>query len=263
MDEFLAGDVIIMGMGSDYDEPRAYQATLLKFLQLYEDQNDQLPVVIWRENPAQHHLGYESGDILVPLAARGHADMRRADQPAFVAAGKGYNNEEDAPNLEGKELIKWRQNNVQCGEITLAEFEEHNWRNKLANRLVEAAGIPILRIWKATTMQSDWYKKSCGGGLCDRWGPCMHFCSTSGALTYFNELTLTLLDSQPLQDTFKARENMTYVDETPPTRKLLRAGAGGRGGGAGRGFGEGLDHLYAQASVVEGRTPVHIQQCGA
>eukprot|EP00873_Tetraselmis_striata_P045344 jgi/Tetstr1/465608/TSEL_010254.t1 len=62
MDNFLPTDVIVLNIGNDFKEPRRMQASLLKFLRVYQDNAERMPVVIWQESTAQHHVGFKGGD---------------------------------------------------------------------------------------------------------------------------------------------------------------------------------------------------------
>lgn len=59
MHNFKPTDVIVFNIGNDYAEPRSLQASLLKFLRLYEDNAEHMPVLIWQESTAQHHQGLQ------------------------------------------------------------------------------------------------------------------------------------------------------------------------------------------------------------
>ena len=191
MDEYRPGDVILANIGQDYSDPRSYQQALLKFMRLYERRHKELPVIIWRETTAQHHQAHRGGDITQPEAAAYGHEVR--------AGSRTYE----------------QRREIQCGVVPPSEFDRGNWRNKMANRLLEAARIPILRVWKASTMRHDWYRNYCDRRVgeksgwrsyeCDRWGPCMHFCK-GPMTTLFNELFQGVLESQALQATFLARD---------------------------------------------------------
>lgn len=71
---------------------------------------------------------------------------------------------------------------IQCKDVPFAVHRDNNWRNDLANRLVETAQIPVLRVWESSTRRHDWYSRRCESGYCDRFGPCMHYCNP-GAVT--------------------------------------------------------------------------------
>jgi hypothetical protein len=71
------------------------------------------------------------------------------------------------------------------------DHKDGNWRNDLANRLMETAGLPVLRIWEASTKRHDWYTGKCLGGFCHKWGPCMHYCSPGPTMHWTCVLTLT------------------------------------------------------------------------
>lgn len=48
---------------------------------------------------------------------------------------------------------------IKCGNVPAQEMEEGNWRNQLSNRLIEAAGIPILRIWKVVSCDFHFHSR--------------------------------------------------------------------------------------------------------
>jgi len=65
-----------------------------------------------------------------------------------------------APTEAEHAHVKHMAESVMCKDVPFPILREHNWRNDLANRLVETAGIPVLRIWcvyrcKATSGQSS------------------------------------------------------------------------------------------------------------
>ena len=214
MEDFLATDVIVASFGADFEETREYQSSLLKFLRLYEENNERLPIVLWRELTAQHHLGFRGGDILQPLQKSNDGILiPEADAQPDAPLSTKYKSAIPVVRLEmtpGEKAAR-----IKCGPIPFAEMEMANWRNKLANRLMEAAGIPIMRVWEATTKRHDWYKPSCPGGLCDRWGPCMYYCSP-GVPTFLNEVLFTFLQGGPMRDAMAVRVSETIPEEAPP-----------------------------------------------
>ena len=214
MEDFLATDIIVTSYGSDFEETRDLQSSLLKFLRLYEEHNERLPIVLWRELTAQHHLGFRGGDILQPLQkSKDGILIPEGDAQPDAPLSEKYKSAIPVVRLEMSPGEK--ANRIKCGPIPFAEMELGNWRNKLANRLMEAAGIPIMRVWEATTKRHDWYKPSCPGGLCDRWGPCMYYCSP-GVPTFLNEVLFTFLQGSPVQDALAVRKKETIPDEAPP-----------------------------------------------
>uniref|UniRef100_A0A061R3K2 Transmembrane protein n=1 Tax=Tetraselmis sp. GSL018 TaxID=582737 RepID=A0A061R3K2_9CHLO len=116
---FQASDIMVVNIGNDHREPRSLQTSLLKFLRVYEDNKENLPVVVWQESTAQHHSGFKGGDRF---------GQHQAERP------------EDPTGLFGERIT--------CGSVPQQEMRDGNWRNQMSNRLVEAAGIPILRVWQ-------------------------------------------------------------------------------------------------------------------
>jgi len=51
--DFKPWDVMVANVGAEFSEARIYQRNLLNFLKLYDDKKDVLPVILWRETPAQ------------------------------------------------------------------------------------------------------------------------------------------------------------------------------------------------------------------
>mmetsp|Transcript_22301 Transcript_22301/g.61866 ORF Transcript_22301/g.61866 Transcript_22301/m.61866 type:complete len:380 (+) Transcript_22301:1052-2191(+) len=182
MENFLPSDIMVINIGNDYSEPRELQASLLKFLRLYEDHSEKLPVVIWQESTAQHHLGFKGGDRLAERTS-----------PEHIRDPTGL-----LPDAQ-----------IKCGKIPVQELEQANWRNQLSNRMMEAAGIPVLRIWKASTEFHNQYTSGCPSGFCPHPSPCRFYCWPGAMPTYISEVFVTLLDSDPLQDVLNSRANKT------------------------------------------------------
>jgi hypothetical protein len=51
--DFKPWDLMVANVGAEFSEARIYQRNLLNFLKLYDDKKDVLPVLLWRETPAQ------------------------------------------------------------------------------------------------------------------------------------------------------------------------------------------------------------------
>lgn len=109
----------------------------------------------------QHHdpALYKGGDILSPI----HRDFLAPPPPRVDPSHVKNNNElkrdayirshpKDigAPTEGELARVKHLAGSVQCKDVPFPILREHNWRNELANRLVETAGIPVLRIWFET-----------------------------------------------------------------------------------------------------------------
>ena len=195
-ENFRPTDVVLANIGNDYGDSKTYKQSLLKFLRTYEDikGDANAPMIVWRESSAQHHSGHVGGDILRPLSS-------------WNAAEQG-----SVPQAQLERSMKEKEK-IHCHAIRGDELLEGNWRNDMANRLMESAGIPILRIWKSTSMKWNWYRGYCKdsdlpeakGAHCERWGPCKHHCNP-GVVTSFNELFLTFVDSPVISKNLRQRE---------------------------------------------------------
>ena len=194
---FRPTDIVVANIGNDYSDDRVYKQSLLRFMRAYEDlkQGDggaRAPLVLWRETAAQHHGSHFGGDILRPRSAH-----NAQGQPQASPLGR---------TIEEK-------SEIQCASLAHKELAESNWRNDLANKLMESAGIKVLRVWKPSTKKSDWYRGWCkdsdlpesNGAHCERWGPCKHHCSP-GAITFFNEVLLTMIESPPVARNLALRQ---------------------------------------------------------
>jgi len=202
-------DIMVANIGNDFSEPRVYQRHMLDFLKLYESAKEDMPVLIWRETPAQHHdnTKFVGGDYASPIL-RDYIAPPPPNAPApplEVVKDKHGKKAKKQPRVHPDKpdwLVKAEQ--VQCVPISFEEHKEHNWRNELANRLIEAAGIPIIRIWEASTKRYDWYTHACRSPHCEAFGPCMHYCNP-GVTTSWNEILRTMLLSPVLRDPLNAR----------------------------------------------------------
>jgi hypothetical protein len=230
--DFKPWDVMVANVGAEFSEARIYQRNLLNFLKLYDDKKDVLPVILWRETPAQvytrttrytlclsprlmatflgsawvratqvspgkryglpllcwresmsavhcecvhgisqrgvaavcwqHHdpALYKGGDVLSPI----HRDFLAPPPPRDVgnkplstneqkhlAYVRAHPKELGAPTEAEHAHVKHMAESVMCKDVPFPILREHNWRNDLANRLVETAGIPVLRIWCVPT----------------------------------------------------------------------------------------------------------------
>jgi len=190
MPDYKPWDLIVANIGQEFSEARVYQRHLLNFLKLYDDKKDQMPILFWRETPAQHHdpTLYKGGDILAPILR----DFLAPPPPVVSRHGR-----QPDPWMAHLETI-------QCKDVPFAVHRDNNWRNDLANRLVETAQIPVLRVWESSTRRHDWYSRRCESGYCDRFGPCMHYCNP-GAVTQWNEMMRTMLEAPTIQRAWFAR----------------------------------------------------------
>jgi hypothetical protein len=203
-EDFRPTDVVVANIGNDYGDSKAYKQSLLKFLRTYEDikGDPNAPMVLWRESSAQHHAGHVGGDILRPLGSWTEAEKEKGAQ-------------QQAQLLERSVKEK---SAIHCHAIRGDDLIEGNWRNEMANRLMESAGIHILRVWKSTSMKYNWYRSWCKdsdlleskGAHCERWGPCKHHCNP-GVVTSFNELFLTFVDSPVISKDLRQREKRVQM----------------------------------------------------
>jgi hypothetical protein len=189
MSDMKPWDLIIANIGQEFSEARVYQRHMLNFLKVYDDKKDIMPVLFWRETSAQHHNPqfFRGGDITAPI----HREYLAPPPPVAVPKGRGA----VAPHPNA---------NVECKAVPFQVHKENNWRNELANRLVETAGIPVVRIWEASTKRHDWYSAQCNGPYCERFGPCQHYCNP-GVTTHWNEVVRTMLESPTIKRAFQAR----------------------------------------------------------
>jgi len=59
-------------------------------------------------------------------------------------------------------------------QVPEREMVKHNWRNELANALMEKYGVPVLRVWRLTALAHGMHPKL--GGYSHNSCDCTHFC---------------------------------------------------------------------------------------
>lgn len=104
----------------------------------------------------QHHdpALYKGGDVMSPI----HRDFLAPPPPIgdkplnnnqlkALAYQRAHPKDLGAPTEAEHAHVKHMAESVMCKDVPFPILREHNWRNDLANRLVETAGIPVLRIW--------------------------------------------------------------------------------------------------------------------
>eukprot|EP00899_Mesostigma_viride_P010282 jgi/Mesvir1/19255/Mv10337-RA.1 len=178
MSEFHSSDVMIVNLGHDYKDFTTYQRRVMEFVRLHDENTDLLPILLWRETTAQHHDGYEGGDITNPL-------------PVMEPVERDF-------------LLGHARPPLHCVPFDVAQLHSSNWRNRMANKLLEQAGIPILRVFDASVQRHDWHSEKCLGGQCDRWGPCQHYC-LPGAPFHWTEILFNMAMAEPIQHAFAER----------------------------------------------------------
>jgi len=81
-------------------------------------------------------------------------------------------------------------------QIAPAEAEQHNWRNRAANDLMQRYNVPILRTWALTAMSAQLHPAV--GGYAHSGCDCTHYCNfMGGVFDTWTNILLSFLASLP------------------------------------------------------------------
>ena len=110
--------------------------------------------------PTVNYATQEVNTVMRILKPVTHLIWKTATAQHFTFAGGHFH----FPTME--DYNRWRPNATCASSHTIAEMEEHNAWNRAGQPLIRAAGVPILDVWRSTSLA---WNAHVGFGDCTHW----------------------------------------------------------------------------------------------